>query len=582
MNSPPRQFEDVRGRAPGGVVSRLANDAVFRRTALVWFTGLLGFSLIVLGLGITLIYDREKSYRLSEVKTTEEGIVVAQASAIRDHLKLLRSDLLFMRDEYESVLEANLGDTRAAAADIAERYRNFSHAREVYDAIRIVGPSGSDAVRVDHNNGSPIAVDAAQLQDTSDGPDLSPSPSLEYDQISVSPLDLNIGDAGTTPPYRPTIRLATPVRTSVNAPAGFLVVNHFVAPLLSSIEEAAEMSDGEPVMLNAKGYWLVSADPLRAWGDTVPAGKDNRMEVQYPATWAAARTAKSGQVQTPEGLFTFRVIDPVRDVMGPSGDHDRISSSPDAESDPVDGHVWYVGTFVPADSLEEEIDEPTGAAQIYIGLILALCVVGAAAGAIAIAESRSYRRMLEKLATEDPLTGLANRRALEERLAQEIDIAQRKGRRVTVAFLDVDGFKSINDELGHAIGDQALVDIADVIEANVRSDDVVGRFRAGEPGIGAPFTARIGGDEFVIMFPDSSGSELADSVLRRICAGIRKLSWDGRCVSVSVGVATFPEDGATRDSLLKAADGAMYAAKTSGRDRIVLANADERAVPNPS
>ncbi|MGX1098850.1 GGDEF domain-containing protein [Amorphus sp. MBR-141] len=518
MSPSPSHFQDVRARAAGGVLSRLRSDAVFRKSALVWFTALLAGSLLVLGAGIMLVHDRERSLRLSELKAGEQGIVVAQLNEVRDHLALIRADALFLRDEYELALESRNGDAPLAAADIAGRSMNFLRTRDTYDEIRIIGTSGREAVRISHNDGSPTVVDQALLQDQSSQPYVGGAQQLDYGEIYVSPLGLSANDGVIAAPHRPTIHFATPARTSTNTSAGSIVLNYHAAPMLSSVEEAANLSTGEPVLLNADGYWLVSADPLRTWGFMFPDGKDNRMESRYPATWAAARTANSGQVQTPEGLFTYRVIDPVQNVTAPASGIESLRPSPAAPPASEGGQIWYVGTFVPAASLEEEIDEPTGASHIYIAVIIALCLAGSAAGAVAIAESRNYRRTLERLAAEDSLTGLANRRALEERLAQEIDLAQRKDRQVTIAFLDVDGFKAINDELGHAIGDQALVDIADVIDANVRSYDVVGRFRAGEPGTGAPLSARIGGDEFVIMFPDSAGPEPAAAILRRIAA----------------------------------------------------------------
>jgi GGDEF domain-containing protein len=569
--------QDGRGRVRRGFVNRLGSDPVFLGSALTWFAGLLAVSLLIVGLGVSLIQEREKSRRLAELKAGEQGIVIAQLGAIRERLTLLRSDVLFLRNEYEAALQANGGDAHLAAADIAKRFRNFSQTREAYDEIRFIETSGREAVRVNHNGGAPIVVDEAMLQDKSDRPYFARLSDLDYDEIYVSPLDLNVEDGAIMTPYRPTIRLATPARTGANETIGSIVLNYGAAPMLTSIEEAAELSSGQPMMLNADGYWLLSIDPAHNWGFMFPGHEDARMEALYPRTWAEARLAKTGQVHTEEGLFTYRVIDMVGDIVSPTGSASVERPLTEAASALAGDRGWYVGTFVAADDLEEEIGEPSSAAHIYIALIIGLCVVGSTAGAFAIAESRAYRRMLERLAAEDALTGLANRRSLEDRLGQEIALAQRHHRRVTVAFLDVDGFKGINDDLGHAAGDQALVDIAKVIEANIRSYDVVGRFRAGEPGTGTPLTARIGGDEFVIMFPDATGVEQASSILGRIAAGIRGLSWEGRSVSISVGIAVFPDNGDTRDSLLRAADHAMYAAKTSGRDRIVLAEPSGQA-----
>lgn len=569
MDSEPRSSRSVHRRAGSSVAARLIADRMFRRLALGWFGVLLAGSLLLVGFGVFAIHESELSHRLNELKAGEHGIVVAQLAGVRERLAHLRADLHFLRDEYEAVLEAENGGSDAAAAEIAKRYLNFSRAREAYDEIRIVQSSGREAVQVSRAGGAPVVVDQARLRDMSDEPAFSAWQRLAHDEISVSPLALDARGGILTLPHRPTIRLATPVRPAVGEPAS-IVVNYGADDMLTSISELADLSKGHPILLNAEGYWLLSGDPRETWGFMLPDGEGNRIQNRYPQSWAAAMSADSAQVHTPEGLFTYKVIDPVHEIASQPGASAPASAS--RELEPAAERVWYVGTFVPGDVLAVEIDEPTSAAHVYILLILFLCVAGSAAGAIGIAESRIYRRMLERLAAEDALTGLANRRSLEDRLNQELRAARRDNRRVTLAFLDVDGFKTINDELGHGIGDQALVDISAEIEANLRSSDLLGRGRGG-PAPGAPLSARIGGDEFVILFPENPAAESVCTILRRIASRIRGLSWDGLGVSVSVGVAHFPEDGTTRDSLLTAADRAMYAAKTSGRDRIVRASA---------
>jgi diguanylate cyclase (GGDEF)-like protein len=159
---------------------------------------------------------------------------------------------------------------------------------------------------------------------------------------------------------------------------------------------------------------------------------------------------------------------------------------------------------------------------------------------------------LRDLAMRDPLTAVANRRAVEEQAAREISRAERGGTGLSVCYLDLDGFKDVNDTLGHAGGDRALVMAAAAIAGAVRDGDLVGR---------------IGGDEFAALLPAASADE-ADAVEARIKSACERalLTAEGLPgVSVSVGRATYPEDGATWEELLQVADRRLLDAKRAPR-----------------
>ena len=161
-------------------------------------------------------------------------------------------------------------------------------------------------------------------------------------------------------------------------------------------------------------------------------------------------------------------------------------------------------------------------------------------------------------AMRDPLTGLYNRRPLEEGLHREIVRAVRRSDPIGVMAIDVDHFKGINDSYGHETGDAALRAIGAELLGSVREDDVV---------------CRSGGEEFVMILPGIGKAGLLQraEVLRRtieqtpIAAGAETVH-----LTVSIGLAVFPEHGATRGELLRAADAALYRAKAAGRNRVVF------------
>lgn len=570
-----RRPHDDSGRARQKITSRFAADPDFRRSVLVWFTIFFG-SVLLAGAGLYVVQDREQSRRLAQLKSEENGIVFAQLGTIRERLKLVRTDLLFLRNEIEFQLNAP-GSTLASTSKVAENaFKNFSKSRGIYDQIRIIVPSGREYLRINYNGGSPIVSDPSRLQDKSKRDYVNTPLSMEHGQVYVSPLDLNKEDGKVVRPFKPTIRISTPLEKADGTRVGILVLNYLASSMLTAVEASADLSNGDPMMLNSAGYWLVSRSPPPAWGFMFDDEQDVTMKVLYPQTWAAAQKATSGQILNDEGLFSYNVVDPVSDIMTGVQDFEGFVPPRAAAGRGDSTHRWYVGTFVEDDELKAAISEPSRARLFYMGLVAVLCFLGSTAAAFALAEAKHYRVMLERLARFDSLTGLANRRSLEEQLDIEIARARETGHQVVLAFLDIDGFKMINDNLGHSVGDQALVDIAQTIEGKIREFHTYAQHGANERAAAAPFAARLGGDEFVVLFPDVSEMEAVSLLLERMSKAIRALSWQGKAIGVSVGVAIYPDHGLTRDALLETADEAMYKAKSAGKNTIVMAapNAD--------
>jgi diguanylate cyclase (GGDEF)-like protein/PAS domain S-box-containing protein len=165
-----------------------------------------------------------------------------------------------------------------------------------------------------------------------------------------------------------------------------------------------------------------------------------------------------------------------------------------------------------------------------------------------VTQQRKLEDHLRQQAAKDPLTGLANYRHLVETVDAEIKRSERTARDFALLFLDLDGLKQINDRFGHLVGSQALCRLADVLCICSRNMDT---------------SARFGGDEFALVLPET-GQVPADLVARRIC---NRLANDGKepKLSVSIGVAIYPKDGVTIDTLLGAADVALYSMKARTR-----------------
>ena len=164
-------------------------------------------------------------------------------------------------------------------------------------------------------------------------------------------------------------------------------------------------------------------------------------------------------------------------------------------------------------------------------------------------------------AVRDPLTGLYNRRYMQEFLERELHSARRKHRPLAVMMLDLDHFKRYNDNFGHSAGDQALAAVGETLSRCVRAEDVACRY---------------GGEEFALILPECSLQQAtvrAEEIRKRLREYSTHTDQHAKeALTVSIGVAAFVETTDRVDLLLKFADDALYQAKRTGRDRVVVAN----------
>jgi len=202
----------------------------------------------------------------------------------------------------------------------------------------------------------------------------------------------------------------------------------------------------------------------------------------------------------------------------------------------------------------------TSALRLYVSWVLVLSAVVALAGLVFLIQRGKMSRLnrdLRRLASEDALTGLPNRRTAYRQAELLTNLAARSGRALSIAVLDIDHFKSVNDNFGHPAGDGVLRTVAGKLKAELRGCDVA---------------ARMGGEEFILILPDSDEAA-AHAACERIRLAIAETVTQSEShairVTVSVGIATSRGQACGFETLYQRADKALYDAKAEGRDRVV-------------
>ncbi|MDT0136887.1 EAL domain-containing protein [Acidovorax sp. PRC11] len=353
--------------------------------------------------------------------------------------------------------------------------------------------------------------------------------------------------------------------------------------LLQSMH-AAEL-DGVPV-------WLVSAYDIteRKRGEDLVREREALLSLTLSAAslglwdWSLATGMVAGDARWRElhglpeaqdavaadGIHWTRGMAPA-DIESVAQELERHLAGPEPHFDAT----WYVEPAAPAfpASPPGALADPPAAAGRWVRHLGK--VVDRDAGgrplrmlgvAMDVTSQRAQEDLLHRLAHFDTLTGLPNRVHLAGRLEQAMAAAQQDGRLLGVAYLDLDGFKPVNDRLGHSAGDRLLVIVAGRLVRALRPMDCV---------------ARLGGDEFVILLPGLRNRADAEELLQRLMDNLSApftLGTEHAVVTASVGYTLYPEDGADADTLLRHADHAMYGAKQAGRNRVQAFDAaQERA-----
>lgn len=566
--------------------------------------GLLLAAFGLMAMGMVGYYSYERS-RATLVSATQNNLLTATQVLSRSFEASIESVSRDARLLAQlPVARRSLGPGRDAAlaaeqARLADAFKAMMAVEPEYFQIRLINANqfGREQVRVDRNGDLLTQAPSERLQEKAHFPYVFDTTQLRAGQINLSSITLN-NELGTEPDSvaglrQPTVWVATPVVVDNGTVVGVIVINLDLNRVFDRLR--ADLPAGFQVYLSNR------------WGDVLihpqaseTFGFESGRRVFIQDTFAPVAALISGERST------------VVAQKGPAiqGQGSLIAAFVRRPFGELSNQRFVVfGLSRPLDEVVREADQlgwnmirlmfAVAALALALAFLVARVVTeplktmvkamrqfsqeqvirplpsarGDEIGALAqslnemqvtvvntLRELNESRQSLRHLAQHDPLTGLPNRALFNDRLVQALAQARRSDVRVALLFVDLDGFKAINDQHGHHIGDLLLIDVARRMSACVRQSDTVGR---------------LGGDEFVVLLSPVDQFDDARLVAETICRQLDlPFVLEGHSVRVaaSVGLAVYPEHGADPEHLSRRADAAMYLAKSRGGGQVLMAD----------
>jgi diguanylate cyclase (GGDEF)-like protein len=376
-------------------------------------------------------------------------------------------------------------------------------------------------------------------------------------------LDLNVERGKVEQPLKPMIRFGTPVFDDFKSKRGIVLINYLAANLLKLIKAERGNAQSINMLVNSDGYWLLHPEKKKERGFMFAGRTGVSLAETYPAEWQEILALRHGQVRTKNGLFTFATIYPLQEGYRSSSGSGEAYQPSVKDLDPTE-YFWVLVSHISSELMSSHTRKIMGRLFLIGAGLFIVISYGAWQLALAATRRRIYQAQLVEMAMTDSLTCLPNRKLFFDRLDECIAHVSRHGRRLGLLYIDLDGFRGINDSMGHDAGDEPLIRVGQILRNSLRETDTV---------------ARIGGDEFaVILFEINSpenAKRIGEKVVSKLSQPFRLKTGTAR-IGASAGAVVFPDHADTSQGLIKHADVCMYEAKKKGKNTCVLGTKPQR------
>ncbi|MBC8318787.1 MAG: PAS domain S-box protein [Desulfobulbaceae bacterium] len=320
---------------------------------------------VLLGIFHVIVIRSERS----AVEAHELSHVHDGEKIIKTTLQQITSDLQLLA--HSPILQSFLKEGSIDPFnDLRREHLNFATYKKMYDQVRYLDKSGVEVVRVNYNNGSPVIVPENGLQNKEKRYYFNSTFSLDSDKIFISPLDLNIEWGKVEIPHKPVIRFGTPAFDWNGHKKGIVLLNYLAVEMLTKVKKAmshegpdhaesdhasgrhmtSEHIYGSPMLLNTEGYWLLGLRDKDEWGFMF--GNDLTFSREYPLVWQRISQSQYGQLETPQGLFTFTTIFPLEEGQVSSTAVPHVFSASHKKLEPAE-FSWKLVSFIDRQHLNQ-------------------------------------------------------------------------------------------------------------------------------------------------------------------------------------------------------------------------------------
>lgn len=505
------------------------------------FYSILAISLFITITLTTLFILIFRNNAIKEIRESSILELESQKRLILNHFDAIQSDLLFLPKLNELISFKELHKEEDLKL-LENEFLEFTRTQQIYDQVRYIDADGNEIVRINNNNGSPSIVPKDKLQNKKTRYYFIESLKNREGDIYVSPFDLNMENGKVDTPLKPMIRFSTQVFHDDGSQSGIIIFNYLGQIILDDLRLASNSNTTNFSLMNRDGYWLYHKDESMRWGFHFSERERLTLKSLDPELWNNITNKETCHIMDNNILLCSTWLEPFKE--------DNI----------IQSEKWLLTNSI--DLYDVELNWSTILHNIRYLLIslLGINIILSIILTTIILQKRRLKIKLQHSALYDPLTDLPNRRLLNDRLENTLEQAKRYGYNFAIIFIDLDGFKNINDTYGHDAGDQLLKLCSERLLNSVRSSDTV---------------ARIGGDEFVIILSKVTNRQDCEVVAGKILQELTRefeLEYDDVYIGGSLGIVlTSGENNTlTREDLLSRADSAMYIVKEGGKNNYYI------------
>ncbi len=302
--------------------------------------------LFLVGVILSFFYYSDAKIVKTAIKKHQESDVAIKVKSITSDVKSVVSDLNFISRQH-GLIQLVDKDERLDKYDLECDFLKLAEEKENYDQIRIIDTDGMEIIRVNYNNGNPVIVPDEKLQSKKHRYYFKETFALNEGEVYISPLDLNVENNLIELPYKPVIRLGTPVFDSMGEKRGVVVLNYLAGKLIDNFVALCSKDD-DVALLNSEGYWLYSLGENDRFGFMFADNKNLTFAKRYPEAWKVIVDSGSGQIDNNDGIFTFSKVYPFRGI-----ERGRVGGASTEKG--VDRYVWIVVSKIVPNKLNQQI-----------------------------------------------------------------------------------------------------------------------------------------------------------------------------------------------------------------------------------